>query len=281
MKGADRDFRKPDGVTSLNPLKSPMPAIPDAAVAALYRYPVKGLSAEPLQHAVLSAGGTVPGDRSYAIENGPTGFDPAAPRYFPKSRFLMLMRDERLATLESRYDDASRVLTVRMGGEEAVRANLGTAEGRAATERFFAANFARELKGPPQVLVGDGHSFSDVARKVVSIINLGSVAAIEQMVGRPVHPLRFRANLYVRGWPAWSELDMLDHTLAIGDVSLKVVKRIVRCTATNVDPETGARDLDIPNALARTLGHRDCGIYAEVVAGGTVRIEDRIETLRD
>lgn len=268
-----------DGKARRNLLKNTMSEISNAAVTALYRYPVKGLSAEPLQHAMLTPGETVSGDRSYAIENGPTGFDPAVPRYFPKSRFLMLMRDERLATLHSRYDDTSRVLTIRTGGEEAVRADLGTAEGRAAVERFFAANFSQELRGPPQVLVGNGHSFSDVARKVISIINLESVAAIEKMVEQPVHPLRFRANLYVRGWPAWSELDLLERTLAIGDIRLKVVKRIVRCTATNVDPETAARDLDIPRTLMRTLGHCDCGVYAEVVTGGTIRIDDKVETL--
>jgi uncharacterized protein YcbX len=268
-----------DGKARRNLLKNTMSEISNAAVTALYRYPVKGLSAEPLQHAMLTPGETVSGDRSYAIENGPTGFDPAVPRYFPKSRFLMLMRDERLATLHSRYDDTSRVLTIRTGGEEAVRADLGTAEGRAAVERFFAANFSQELREPPQILVGNGHSFSDVARKVVSIINLESVAAIEKMVGQPVHPLRFRANLYVRGWPAWSELDLLERTLAISDIRLKVVKRIVRCTATNVDPETAARDLDIPRTLMRTLGHCDCGVYAEVVTGGTIRIDDKVETL--
>lgn len=268
-----------DGKARRNLLKNTMSEISNAAVTALYRYPVKGLSAEPLQHAMLTPGETVSGDRSYAIENGPTGFDPAVPRYFPKSRFLMLMRDERLATLHSRYDDTSRVLTIRTGGKEAMRADLGTAEGRAAVERFFAANFSQELRGPPQVLVGNGHSFSDVARKVVSIINLESVAAIEKMVGQPVHPLRFRANLYVRCWPAWSELDLLERTLAIGDIRLKVVKRIVRCTATNVDPETAARDLDIPRTLMRTLGHCDCGVYAEVVTGGTIRIDDKVETL--
>jgi uncharacterized protein YcbX len=96
------------------------------------------------------------------------------------------------------------------------------------------------------------------------------------MVGQPVHPLRFRANLYVRGWPAWSELDLLDRTLAIGDVRLKVVKRIVRCAATNVDPETAVRDLNIPHTLMRTLGHCDCGIYAEVITGGTITAGDRI-----
>ena len=96
------------------------------------------------------------------------------------------------------------------------------------------------------------------------------------MVGQPVHPLRFRANLYVEGWPAWHEFDLLDQTLAIGDARLKVVKRIVRCAAVNVDPDTAARDLDIPQALMQRLGHADCGIYAEVIAGGTIGVGDAI-----
>lgn len=253
-----------------------MSGIPDAAIEAIYRYPVKGLSAEALARTVLSPGKTLPGDRSYAIENGPTGFDPENPQYFPKTRFLMLMRDERLAKLRSRYDDDSRTLTIRTNGVEAVRANLGTDVGRTTVERYFATNFADELKGPPKVLVGNGHSFSDVAKKVVSIINLDSVAAIEGMVGQPVHHLRFRANLYVRGWPAWSELDLLDRTLAIGTTRLKVVKRIVRCAATNVDPETAVRDLNIPHTLMRANGHADCGIYAEVLTGGMIAAGDTI-----
>jgi MOSC domain-containing protein len=96
------------------------------------------------------------------------------------------------------------------------------------------------------------------------------------MVGLPVHPLRFRANLYVSGWPAWHEFDLLGRTLAIGDIRLKVVKRITRCAAVNVDPETAARDLDIPPALMRRLGHNECGVYAEVTAAGTLGVGDAI-----
>ena len=77
----------------------------DAAIRSIYRYPVKGLSPEPLPHVALTPGQTVPGDRLYAIENGPSGFDPAAPKYQPKIRFLMLMKNERLATLRTRFDD--------------------------------------------------------------------------------------------------------------------------------------------------------------------------------
>jgi uncharacterized protein YcbX len=133
------------------------------------------------------------------------------------------------------------------------------------------------LRGPPKVLSAPGHSFSDVARKVVSIINLASVAELETAIGAPVHPLRFRANLYVSGWPAWREYDLLGATLAVGPARLKIVKRIVRCAATNVDPDTGIRDLTIPATLAKTFGHMDCGVYADVVAGGEIAAGDAVE----
>jgi uncharacterized protein YcbX len=266
------------GAGAENLLKNRMTSIPPARVASLYRYPVKGLSPEPLPRVALRAGQTLPADRCYAIENGPSGFDPAAPAWMPKSQFLMLMRNERLAGLQTHFEDDSHLLTIRENGKVAACGDLETAEGCAAIEAYFAANFTRELKGPPKVLSGGGHSFSDVAKKVVSIINLGSVAAIENMLGLPVHPLRFRANLYVSGWPAWHEFDLLGRTLEIGDIRLKVVKRIVRCAAVNVDPESAVRDLEIPPTLMRRLGHADCGIYAEVIAGGTVSIGDAIAT---
>jgi uncharacterized protein YcbX len=253
-----------------------MSRISSAQIASLYRYPVKGLTPEPLQRVTLGVGQTLPSDRRYAIENGPSGFDPAAPAWLHKSCYLMLMRNERLAALQTHFDDDSHVLTIRRDGRVAARGDLETAEGRAAIEAFFAANFASELKGPPKILSGGGHSFSDVARKVVSIINLGSVRAIENMVGLPVHPLRFRANLYVSGWPAWHEHELVGETLAIGDARLKVVKRITRCAAVNVDPETAARDLEIPPTLMRRLGHNECGIYAEVTTGGAIAVGDPI-----
>ena len=255
-----------------------MPPAQPAQIAGIYRYPVKGLTPEPLPRAALSVGQTLLSDRRYAIENGPSGFDPAEPKWMPKPHFLMLQRDEWLAALQTHFDDASHVLTIRRGGEIVAQGDLETAEGRAAIEQFFAGGFAGQIKGPPKVLTSPGHSFSDVAGKVVSIINLASLRAIENLVEHPVHPLRFRANLYVEGWPAWHEFDLLDRTLAIGEARVKVVKRITRCAAAvNVDPDTAARDLAIPQTLLRRFGHNECGIYAEVIAGGSIGVGDAIE----
>ena len=84
----------------------------EGTIQSIYRYPVKGLSPQALPQVTLTVGGTLPADRAYAIENGPTGFDPAHPAYFPKQRFLMLMRNERLAALKTGYDEQNHTLTI-------------------------------------------------------------------------------------------------------------------------------------------------------------------------
>src|SRR5262249_41870406 len=163
----------------------------------------------------LAPGRTIVGDRLYAIENGPSGFDPAHPAYLPKSRFLMLMRNGRLAELRTAFDQATHTLAICAEGRAAARGDLRTAAGRSAIEKFFAEFCADELRGPPKVLNAPGHSFSDVARKVVSVINLASLAALETILGAPVNPLRFRANVYVAGWPAWAEFDLVRSEIAL------------------------------------------------------------------
>lgn len=190
----------------------------------------------------------------------------------------MLMRNERLAALDTSFDEASHTLSIADGGAGAAHGDLRTAEGRAAIETFFAHYCAKELRGRPRVLHADGHSFSDVARKVVSFINLASVAALETAVGAPVDPLRFRGNVYVSGWPAWWEFDLVGQEIAIGAARLRVVKRIERCAATNVEPYTGIRDMNIPKTLMQCFDHVDCGVYAEVIAAGEIALSDCIDT---
>jgi uncharacterized protein len=243
-----------------------------ATLLAIYRYPVKGLSPESLARTKLSVGQTIKGDRSYAIENGPSGFNTAAPVHLPKSRFLTLMRNERLAKLRADFDEGSQILTVKFDGG-VVRGDLTDSVGRIAIEAFFARYCAGTLQGPPKVLSAGGHSFSDVAGRVVSIINVASVAVIEKAVGARVNPLRFRGNIYMQGWPAWHELDLVGREIGIGPTArIRLLNGIPRCAATNVDPQTGIRDLTIPSTLMRAFNHTDCGVYGEVVADGDIAV---------
>jgi uncharacterized protein YcbX len=225
-----------------------------------------------LSSVTLTKGDYFPGDRLFAIENGPAGFDPANPQHQPKIKFLMLMRNESLARLKTRYLDAITTLFIEEGGREMARVDLSTREGRLAIEAFFRRFMPKELRGPPKVLAApDGFRFTDSRRGYVSLINLASVRELENVVGAPVDPLRFRGNIHVEGLAPWAEFDLVGQVLtAASGVRLKVTKRIERCAATNVDPDTGIRDLEIPKSLMRSYGHFDCGIYAEVLSGGSV-----------
>ena len=248
-----------------------------ATVAQIHRYPVKGLSPEALSHASVSPGEGLPGDRRFALHVGTTPFDAEAPSWMPKTNFLMLMRDERLAKLRTRFDDATNVLTIERDGKRVARGDLGDPNGRMVIEQFFAAYMGGEIRRSPRVVSARAHMFSDVAAKVVSIIGLASVRDLERVVRSRVDPLRFRANLYVEDLPAWEEFAWVGREIRIGAVRAKVTKRIVRCAATNVDPQTGARDLNIPLTIERAYGHADCGVYAQILTPGEIGPGDPIQ----
>lgn len=245
-------------------------------IVALYRYPMKGFSSEPLDHTEIEAGETISHDRSFAIENGPSGFDPAAPAYLPKRRFLMLMKDERIAELRSRFDDITGDFRIQKDGELQVEGSLRTPSGRAVIEAWVSRHFSAELRGPPKILAAPGHTFSDMDVKVLHLVNLASVRALENAVGRSVDPLRFRPNIVIDGAPAWSELSWTESEVHLPGIRLEGLSRTGRCAATNVDPQTGRRDMEIPRALDSLYGHADFGIYLVAKTRGTISVGDEI-----
>ncbi len=243
-----------------------------AHVAGIYRYPVKGLDGCELESAKLEPGDTIPWDRAFAILNGDTDFDPENPVFLAKTKFLQLARNEKLANLKSSFDPDSGLLTILRADKPVSRGNVFERIGRQMLEQFFAAYMAEDLRGAPHILHGNHHSFSDVRAKCLSIINLASVRDLERVIGKPVDPLRFRGNLYVDGLAPWVELEWAGRDILIGDdIFLHGLERIGRCAATNVDPATAARDLNIPQTLMQAFGHSDCGIYVEVIEGGEIR----------
>ncbi len=240
------------------------------------RYPVKGLNAERLARVVLASGEGLPHDRRFAIGHGSTAFDPNAPDWQPKTRFLMLMRDEKLAQLRVAFDEQSGTLAISRAGKQVVRAKATEPLGRTVIEQFFAGFMGAAVRGAPKLLEASGHMFSDSRHKYVSIVNLASVRDLERIIRRPVDPLRFRANVYMDGPPAWAEFDWTGRQIGIGGARLRIAGPIDRCAATNVDPETAARDMNIPRALQRGFGHVNMGVYAEVAAGGEIAQGDEI-----
>jgi uncharacterized protein YcbX len=246
-------------------------------IAEIYRYPVKGLSAEPMERVSIGVGKVIPYDRAYALENGPSTFDPDDPKWTTKNAFLMLMRHERLALLHTAFDTETHTLTIRRDGVVLAQGCLDQEEGKRAIEAFFSEFSAEDLRGPLKILNVPGFSFQDTSTgMVVSVINLASVRDLGEKIGAFVHPLRFRANLYVEDLPAWEEYSWIGRAVTIGSMRLVGSKRIDRCAAVNVDPVTAARDFNLPRKLMQIYDSVDCGIYLKVFEAGEFAVGDEI-----
>ncbi|OYW26335.1 MAG: MOSC domain-containing protein [Caulobacter sp. 12-67-6] len=243
----------------------------EARIAAVYRHPVKGFTPERLQGADLAAGACFPCDRLYAVEDGPSGFDPAAPAHISKMKFTVLAKIPAVARAHTAYDEATGVFSCAAEGRPDFAGDLRTDEGRAGLEAWLTELLGEDLSGPLRVVEGPGaYRFMDSRSGYVSIVNLASVRDLEARLGRSLDPLRFRANLYVEGWPAWVENDWTGRTLKLGEATAEVLKPIVRCAATHVDPVTAERDIELVKALFDNYGHMNCGIYLNVTQSGRV-----------
>jgi len=254
-----------------------------AEITALYRYPVKGLSAEPLDRVPLAIGQCLPHDRRFAIALGTTEFDPAQPHWLSKSHFLMLMRDEALARLNTSFDTASCELSVAERGQTLLKESLREPEGCRRVARFFGEFMGSKVAGPLRVVEAPGHAFADArpkpnasTDKYVSLINLASLRDFEQKIGQTVEPIRFRANVYFDGLPAWEEQSWMERKITVGNAKLRVISPITRCAATEVNPATAERDVSVVTELMRHFAHNIMGIYAEVIAPGEIAVGDTV-----
>ncbi|MBP2324763.1 uncharacterized protein YcbX [Kibdelosporangium banguiense] len=245
-------------------------------VRELFVYPVKGLSAQPLDRVVLRPGRGFPNDRMFALARPDGRYRPGTRAGLPKQEFFALVSDHRFAALDTHLDTETDVLTARVAGHDVLKADLSTQEGRDDAVRFFTRVLDLPVGVAPLLARESGRRFTDAAAAGdgpmdwISLINLASVRDLESRTGTVVDPIRFRANVYVDGLPAWSELDTIGQELDLGGVRVQAVRRTKRCAATEVNPVTGCRDLPVCTMIDRTYGHQFMGIYLEVRTAGVV-----------
>ncbi len=244
-------------------------------VTRLYRYPIKGLSAQPLARVALDAGKPFPDDRIFALARPGAPINSEDPKWAKKGLFLMLMLDENLAKVATSLDLETMRLTIREGNREVAAADLSDHADHAKIESLF-WRLLPTLPSPPFLVHSRGGHFMDKPDNVISLINLATVRSLERRWGVVIDPLRFRANIYIDGAEPWGELGWVGKDIRIGDVMFAVDRKNGRCGATNVNPTTARRDLDIPSSLRATFGHQNLGVYLVVRGGGDVAVGNSV-----
>ena len=253
-------------------------------IKRIVRYPIKGLSGENLANIILEKNQVLPGDREFAFSRSNVTYDENNPVYLRKTNFLALVKEEKLAKLETKFDPKTRKLTINLDNKVVINEILLKEENIKKVETFFQNYLNLGIDEKPKLVRGIKvennnnltHSFSDIPDKAVSIINLDTINELEKKLGKKIAPSRFRANLLIDNGKAWEEFDWVGKKISLGESVLEVFKKTQRCAATNVNPENAIRDINIPNEINTHYGHLDLGVYARVLKSGLVSISDKL-----
>lgn len=247
-----------------------------ATVAALYRHPVKSLGEEALERVTLTPGAALPWDRTWAVAHGASEWDPETAGWAARGNFVAQAHVPELARITTRWDAAARRLTLAHPLCRGVALDPDTAEGAEALTGWLAPLAGPMRPGPYRLARRAEGAMTDMPDPYVSLLSASSLRALGQAAGAALAHVRFRGNVWLDGLAPWEEFDMIGREITLGGARLRVADRIERCNATAASPETGTRDVPVPAILDRQWGHRDFGVYAEVIAGGEVALGDRL-----
>jgi uncharacterized protein YcbX len=247
-----------------------------ARVSHLWRHPIKGHGYEPLERSVLAAGSTMPGDRIWAIGHEAARIEPSAGDWAPCANFSRGAKSPQLMAIRARLDEATGMVTLEHPQRPALTVDPDAAEDAARLVDWVQPISDPDRARPAFVTRARARGMTDSDFPSIAILNRASLAALSQRIGRPLAMERFRGNMWLDGLGPWEEFEWIGRDIRIGDAVLRVRERITRCKATTVDPATGRVDADTLGALQSGWGHQDFGVYAEVIAGGSVAVGDPV-----
>jgi MOSC domain-containing protein len=279
-----------------DPSSSPSTQVRCGLVAGLWRYPVKSMMGEELNATEVTKYGLI-GDRKFAVVDPVTGkvagaknprkwgnfFDFRAayaepPRAGTKVSAVRLTLPDG-TTVTSDQPDLAQVLSKALGREVTLAEAPGEGAGSAATaEEYWPDMEGLDYRDTVTDWELPPGTFFDLA-----IVHLLTTATIDRL--RALYPpgrfetRRFRPNIVVATGPdqqGFVENDWIGHAVAIGDeVRLQVTGPCPRCVMTTLPQGDLAKD---PGILRTAAQHNDVnvGVYADVIAGGTVRRGDLV-----
>lgn len=246
-------------------------------VAHLVRHPIKSAGYELVDAAVMAPDTAFPFDRVWAVAHAAARLtDP--PTWAEKLQFLRGWASAELMTIRSSSRPEAGEITLSHPRRPTETFRPDDAADAARLIDWLRPLWPANRPEPARIIKVPGQALTDQDQPLVSINSLSSLADLSARIGQDLSIHRFRGNIWIKGWPPLAELDLIGQEITIGTARLRVEEPIGRCRATGANPETGAQDADTMAALAAGYGHTDFGVFARVIAGGTVRTGDEVRT---
>ena len=256
-------------------------------VAALYRFPVKGFTAEKCEALSVIDGGRTAGDRVLGVRFANSSIPDNA--WGTKHESVALVNTPGLARLHLEFDHETPRLRVNLNGAVLVDEMLDDAGRKriaSALEEYVLQLEVNPLSSHrdrlPLRIVGDGITsrYQDEEPGYVTLHGRPSLAAVAAVAGAPdLSEHRFRSNIAVDDLDAWEEQTWVGRSVRIGEITFEAVKSKSRCLATHANPLTGQRDVPIMQTLLKAFP-REKPTFAIAMTtdrGGAIHVGDEVK----
>ncbi|MCO4823369.1 MAG: MOSC domain-containing protein [Amylibacter sp.] len=246
-------------------------------VTELYRHPVKAHGREALSAATLTQGKTMPWDRVWAVAHDMAKFDDANPEWAHCVNFSRGAKAPELMAINVTMNESANTLTFTHYALDPLTINPDVPSDGAKLVAWTKPIMPADRAPSDRIVRAPDRGMTDTPFPSISINSHASLADLSDKAGEQLSPLRWRGNVWVDGAAPWDEFNWIGRHARIGGTLLKIVDPIKRCPATTANPETGKRDVDTLKFLSENYGHKDFGVYAEVVETGEVKLGDTLE----
>ncbi|MHB1907674.1 MAG: MOSC domain-containing protein [Nitrososphaerales archaeon] len=223
-------------------------------VKHIRRYPVKSMMGEDLETARVETGGLV-GDRVYAFvdKNSPN----------PRFPWMTARQAHEMLLYEPSLSDSGLVVKCPDGKKFSVE------DGR--FKIYLEKKYGYELSLKQDKI---SHCFDS---KPISLIGLETIKLLGKETQIPLDHTRFRANFYIdfQKEPYYEDT-LLNKTLKMGKVEIKIVKKDSRCVIPTLDPQSSKESPVVLQMIQKH--HGGCtGVYAIVEKQGSVSVGDTVQ----
>ena len=250
-----------------------------ATLAHIWRHPIKAHGREALDYVALAVGQTMPWDRAWAVAHARATVDAAHQVWGECINFSRGSKVPGIMAIDARVAEETGRVTLCHPNRPDLEFDPDLAADLPRFLDWVAPLMPAEQPASAQIIRVPGRGMTDTSFPSISIANLASNVALSDVMGVALSPQRWRCNLWLDGPAAWDEASWIGQRLRVGKVELLVREPIVRCKATTANPQTGAYDADTLGALRATVGEQNFGVYAEVVQGGIIHLNDPVEVI--
>lgn len=230
-----------------------------------------------LEQVALLPDQVLPKDRHWALAHEAAGFEGSPEGWRPKRDFVRGVAAAPLMAVRARFEDDTGRLHLSHPDRPALALDPDSQTGSDVLVDWIAPLWPDTRPAPSRLVSAGGHqALTDVEPPFVAILNLATQAELAAHLDQDLSIHRWRGNLWLDRLAPGVERDWIGEDIQIGAVTLRIEEPITRCRATEGNPETGISDADTLGGLKTLYGHQDFGVYARVITGGEIRIDDAV-----